>query len=350
MAQASPSSALTEAQAGKEAVLADDSQRAKWMRDKYAAMQRIRRFEDTVYTMFRRGTLQGTAHMAAGQEAVAVGARAALNADDYVFSTYRCHHHVIAAGVSVERCFAELLARDTGLCGGKGGSMHLTSVEHKVMGSYAIVGSQLPIACGAAWSCKVRGTGGVAVAFLGDGATNTGAFHEAMNLAAVWDLPAVFICENNLYSEFTPIRSMVTVEHPAVDRAPAYAMKAAIVDGNDVEAVHDTVAEAVAGARDQAGPTMIEAKTYRHYGHSRIDPSDYRPDEEEQAWHERDPLKLARAWLLELGVAQEDIDETDEQIADEIDGALEAARQAPEPGLDAAFTDVYADGGAQWLR
>lgn len=320
----------------------------QWLHDRYADMRRIRRFEDITYTLFRRGTLDGTAHMAAGQEAVAVGARAALGADDYVFSTYRCHHHVIAAGAPMDRCFAELLQRRTGLCGGKGGSMHLTSVEHGVMGSYAIVGSQLPIACGAAWSAHIRGTGGVAVAFFGDGATNIGAFHEALNLAAVWRLPAVFVCENNLYAEFTAIATSINVEHPAYDRAPAYGMPAAIVDGNDVEAVHEAVATAVGRARDGDGPTLLEAKTYRRYGHSRIDPADYRPDEEEETWFARDPLTVTRRRLDELGVEASRVDETDERVGREVDEALETAMQAPEPEVGDAFADVYAEGGAGW--
>ncbi len=203
----------------------------------YERMALIRATEKAAFDLFMAGLVKGTTHLANGQEAVAVGASAALEPDDYVFATYRGHHHAIARGASPEGCLAELMSRATGLCGAKGGSMHLTVADHNMLGSYAIVGAHLPIACGAAWSAKLRGTGQVAVAFFGDGATNIGAFHEALNLAAVWRLPVLFVCENNLYMEYTSIKTVTAVAQPAAGRAPAYQLPAEVIDGNDVVAV-----------------------------------------------------------------------------------------------------------------
>jgi pyruvate dehydrogenase E1 component alpha subunit len=205
--------------------------------DLFERMALIRATEKAAYDLFMSGLVKGTTHLAAGHEAVAVGTSAALRPDDYVFATYRGHHHAIARGATPEACLAELMSRATGLCAGKGGSMHLTVASGNMLGSYAIVGSHLPIACGAAWSAKLRGSGQVAVAFFGDGATNIGAFHEALNLAAVWRLPVLFVCENNLYMEYTPIAAVTAVAQPAADRAPAYGLPAEVVDGNDVVAV-----------------------------------------------------------------------------------------------------------------
>src|SRR5439155_9264131 len=217
---------------------------------------------------------------AAGHEAVAVGAGAALRPDDYVFATYRGHHHAMARGATPEECLAELMSKDTGLCRGKGGSMHLTKADRGMLGSYAIVGAHLPMAVGAAWSARLRGSGQVAVAFFGDGATNIGAFHEALNLAAVWRLPVLFVCENNLYMEYTPIAAVTAVANPAADRAPAYGLEGIVVDGNDPDAVYAVAVEAIRRARAGEGPSLVEAKTYRQSGHSRADPGKYRPDDE----------------------------------------------------------------------
>src|SRR3954449_1505884 len=228
----------------------------------YQQMALIRRTEKAAHDLFMAGLVKGTTHLAAGHEAVAVGASAALRADDYVFATYRGHHHAIARGASPEACLAELMSRATGLCRAKGGSMHLTKADAGMLGSYAIVGSHLPMAVGAAWSATLRGTDQVAVAFFGDGATNIGAFHEALNLAAVWRLPVIFVCENNFYMEYTPIGSVTAVENPAADRAGAYRLPAEIIDGNDVIVVHDAVSRAAQRARAGEGPTIIEAETY----------------------------------------------------------------------------------------
>ena len=314
----------------------------------YEEMAVIRRTEKAAHDLFLAGLVKGTTHLAAGQEAVAVGASAALRPDDYVFATYRGHHHAMARGATPAECLAELMSKGTGLCQAKGGSMHLTKASAGMLGSYAIVGAHLPMAAGAAWSAKLRGSGQVAVAFFGDGATNIGAFHEALNLAAVWALPVLFICENNLYMEYTPIGEVTAVANPAADRAPAYRLPAEVLDGNDVVVVRDAVARAAARARAGEGPTVLEAKTYRHFGHSRTDPASYRPAEEVKQWLSRDPLDIARARLAALGVPVESVTAADERAARTVEEAVAAARAAPGPDPGAALTDVWADGGSSW--
>ena len=314
----------------------------------YEEMAVIRRTEKAAHDLFLAGLVKGTTHLAAGQEAVAVGASAALRPDDYVFATYRGHHHAMARGATPTECLAELMSKGTGLCQAKGGSMHLTKASAGMLGSYAIVGSHLPMAAGAAWSAKLRGSGQVAVAFFGDGATNIGAFHEALNLAAVWSLPVLFICENNLYMEYTPIGEVTAVANPAADRAPAYRLPAEVLDGNDVVVVRDVVARAAARARAGEGPTVLEAKTYRHFGHSRTDPASYRPVEEVKQWLSRDPLDIARARLEALGVPAESVTAADERAARTVEEAVATARAAPGPDPGAALTDVWADGGSSW--
>jgi acetoin:2,6-dichlorophenolindophenol oxidoreductase subunit alpha len=314
----------------------------------FEQMAVIRATEKAAYDLFMSGLVKGTTHLAAGQEAVAVGASAALRPDDYVFATYRGHHHAIARGASPEACIAELMSRATGLNGAKGGSMHLTLASANMLGSYAIVGAHLPIACGAAWSAKLRGTEQVAVAFFGDGATNIGAFHEALNLAAVWKLPVLFICENNLYMEYTPIKEVTAVSQPAAGRAPAYDLPAEVVDGNDAVVVLDAVGGAVERARAGDGPTIIEALTYRQFGHSRSDPAKYRPKEEVDAWLLRDPLKILADRLRSNGVSEQAIEECRSRAEKLVAAAVEAAKAAPAADEATAFTDVWADGGAQW--
>jgi acetoin:2,6-dichlorophenolindophenol oxidoreductase subunit alpha len=316
----------------------------------YRQMAVIRRTEKAAYDLFLAGLVKGTTHLATGHEAVAVGASAALRPDDYVFATYRGHHHAIARGAPPEACIAELMQKATGLCKGKGGSMHLTYAAGGMLGSYAIVGAHLPMAVGAAWSAKQRGTGQVAVAFFGDGATNIGAFHEALNLAAVWRLPVVFVCENNLYMEYTPIGAVTAADHPAADRAPAYRLPADIVDGNDAVLVREAVDKAAQRARAGDGPTVVEAETYRHYGHSRTDPAKYRPADEVELWMKHDPIDVARARLEALSVPADRIRQLDEQVAVEIAAAVDAAKAAPAADVAEAFTDMWADGGAQWRR
>ncbi len=314
----------------------------------YEQMAVIRRTEKAAFDLFMAGLVKGTTHLASGHEAVAVGASAALRPDDYVFATYRGHHHAMARGASAEECLAELMQKATGLCKAKGGSMHLTHAAGNMLGSYAIVGAHLPMAVGAAWSARLRGSEQVAVAFCGDGATNIGAFHEALNLAAVWKLPVIFICENNLYMEYTPIGAVTAADHPAADRAPSYRMAAQIVDGNDVTAVRDVVAQATERARAGEGPTIIEAETYRHYGHSRTDPATYRPAEEVERWLKHDPIDVARARLESFGVTPDQIKDIDERASAEVAAAIAAAKAAPAADVAEAFTDVWADGGAAW--
>jgi acetoin:2,6-dichlorophenolindophenol oxidoreductase subunit alpha len=328
----------------------DESSRdeAQELLELYEQMAVIRRTEKAAHDLFMAGLVKGTTHLAAGQEAVAVGANAALRADDYVFATYRGHHHAIARGATPEECLAELMSKATGVCKAKGGSMHLTKAASGMLGSYAIVGSHLPMAVGAAWSATLRGTEQVAVAFFGDGATNIGAFHEALNLAAVWRLPVIFVCENNLYMEYTPIASVTAVANPAADRASAYSIPAELIDGNDVLTVRGAVATAVERARGGDGPTLIEARTYRHFGHSRTDPAKYRPEDEVRSWLERDPLDLARARLAKHGMPDERIAEADTRAERVVTDAIAAARAAPDADPADALTDVWADGGAAW--
>jgi acetoin:2,6-dichlorophenolindophenol oxidoreductase subunit alpha len=314
----------------------------------YELMAVIRRTEKAAHDAFLAGLVKGTTHLAAGHEAIAVGSSFALRGDDYVFATYRGHHHAIARGASPEECLAELMSRATGVCGAKGGSMHLTKASVGMLGSYAIVGAHLPLAAGAAWSAKMRGSGQVAVAFFGDGATNIGAFHEALNIAAVWSLPVIFVCENNLYMEYTPISSVTAVANPAADRAGAYAMPSEVIDGNDVIVVFEALTRAADLARSGGGPTLIEARTYRHFGHSRTDPATYRPAEEVEDWLRRDPLDNARNRLAALGVPAEATAAADERADLVVADAVAAAKAAPPPDPGQALTDVWADGGSAW--
>jgi acetoin:2,6-dichlorophenolindophenol oxidoreductase subunit alpha len=314
----------------------------------YEQMAVIRGTEKAAHDLFLAGLVKGTTHLAAGHEAVAVGASSALRPDDYVFATYRGHHHAMARGATPAECLAELMSKATGVCKAKGGSMHLTKASAGMLGSYAIVGAHLPLAAGAAWSARLRGTDQVAVAFFGDGATNIGAFHEALNLASVWSLPVLFICENNLYMEYTPIGSVTAVEHPAADRAAGYRLPSEVIDGNDVVIVADAVGRAADRARAGDGPTVLEAQTYRHFGHSRTDPAAYRPAEEVEQWLARDPLDVAAGRLTELGVAEDEITVAAERAAKTVADAVTEARAADGADAAQAFTDVWADGGHQW--
>jgi pyruvate dehydrogenase E1 component alpha subunit len=308
----------------------------------------IRALEKRAHDLFLQNLVKGTSHLALGQEAVAAGFAVALRLDDYSFCTYRGHHHTLARGASMAGILGELMGRECGLLQGKGGSMHLTSVEHGAMGSYAIVGAHLPIALGAAWSAQYRGSGQVAVCFFGDGTTNIGAFHEALNLAAVWKLPALFVCENNLYMEYTPISAVTAVEHPAADRAQAYGLEPIIVDGNDADAVYRVAVAAIAKARKGQGPSLIEAKTYRQGGHSRADPAKYRPEAEVKAWLARDPIPMYRRRLVEFGIADAAIARLEAEVMRAVDAATETAKASPPPPPSIIETEVWADGGSAW--
>ena len=314
----------------------------------YRSMYECRVLEKRAYDLFMQNMIKGTSHLALGQEAIAAGFGTAMRADDYTFCTYRGHNHTYVRGVSMAKILGELMGTTAGLMRGKGGSMHLTSVEHGAMGSYAIVGAHLCIAAGAAWSAQFRGSNQVAVCFFGDGTTNIGAFHEALNFAVIWKLPVVFVCENNLYMEYTAIGDVTAVEHPAADRASAYGLEPVLIDGNDVEVVYKTAQRALDVARRGGGPSLIEAETYRHGGHSRADPGKYRPDAEVEAWKARDPIPAYRDKLLQSGVAAQQIEAIEAHANTLIDAAVEEAKNAPPPDLALAQQDVWADGGAAW--
>jgi pyruvate dehydrogenase E1 component alpha subunit len=335
------------AQASAGSGLNDDIGEAKRL-ELYRLQVVIREAEQRAYDLFLQNLVKGTSHLSLGQEAVAAGFAGAMKPGDLSFCTSRGHAHTLARGVSVEKVLGELMQRDHGLMRGKGGSMHLTSEEHGVMGSYAIIGAHLPIACGAAWRAQYKGDKDVSVCFFGDGTTNIGAFHEALNFAAVWKLPVVFVCENNLYMEYTPIGDVTAVKHPAADRASAYGLERIIVDGNDADAVYRTAQTAFDKARAGNGPSLIECLTYRHSGHSRADPAKYRPEGELERWKERDPIKIYKERLKQFGVSEQTIANIDAEVRKVVDDATEACKAAPLPPVDIMTTDVYADGGWAW--
>jgi TPP-dependent pyruvate/acetoin dehydrogenase alpha subunit len=314
----------------------------------YRQMVRMRKFEKRAYDLFLQNLVKGTSHLSLGQEAIAAAFGVAMDEKDYTFATYRGHAHTLARGTSMTGVMGELLGRSCGVLSGKGGSMHLTDVKRGVMGSYAIVGAHLTIALGAAWSAKHRGDPRVAVAFFGDGTTNIGAFHESLNLAAVWKLPVVFVCENNLYMEYTPIRTVTAVDNPAADRASAYGLDSIVVDGNDADAMYLTARECLERARSGGGPSLIEARTYRTSGHSRADPGKYKPEEEVAAWAAYDPIDLYRARLLAHGVGEADLDAVEETADSDVQTATVEAQASPPPGLDLLMNNLWSDGGSSW--
>jgi len=271
-----------------------------------------------------------------------------LRPGDCSLGTYRGHAHALARGAPPDAVLAELLGREGGICAGKGGSMHITSVEHGYYGSYAIVGAHLPIACGLAWAAKIRLTSQVTVCFFGDGTTNIGAFHEAVNLAAVWRLPVVFVCENNWYMEYTPIADVIPVALPAADRAAAYGLDRVVVDGNDVTAVRRVIGDAVTAARSGQGPSLVEAQTYRLKGHSAADGGGYRPAEEVARWRERDPLLRARAALIAAGADEATLDGIDSSTKSDVAELAQQILDRPVPKPSGAWTDVWSDGSWQW--
>ena len=314
----------------------------------YRTLHELRQFEKRAYDLFMQNLVKGTSHLSLGMEAIATGVGAVMRPDDYTFATYRGHAHSLARGMEMGPAMAELLGRENGVLGGKGGSMHLTDAARGMMGSYAIIGAHLCIANGAAWSAKLRGTDQVAVAFFGDGTTNIGAFHEALNMAKIWDLPVIFVCENNLYMEYTPIDLITAVPNPAADRASAYGLEPVLIDGNDPDAVYLAARKAVSRARAGGGPSLIEAVTYRSGGHSRADPAKYRPEAEVEAWKGRDPIPVYHDRLLSLGTPEERLSSIARQVADAVDAATEFAKAGREPGPEVLMTEVYADGGSAW--
>ncbi len=314
----------------------------------HRSMAYIRAFEERVDTLYKQGQVRGPAHLALGHEAIAAGVGAALGPADRSIGTYRGHAHALVRGASPEGMMLELLGRAGGICAGKGGSMHIASLAHGYMGSHAIIGAHLPIAAGLSWASQVLGDGRVTACFFGDGATNIGAFHEALNLAAVWTLPVVFVCENNGYMEYTPIDRVIPVARPAADRAGAYGLPALTVDGNDVSVVREVALEAVAAARSGGGPALIEATTYRYSGHSVADPAAYRPAEEVAAWKERDPLTIHRDAAVRRGGDPAILDAVLPRAREEVGALARRCLEAPMPAAADAWTDLWSDGSSQW--
>jgi TPP-dependent pyruvate/acetoin dehydrogenase alpha subunit len=300
-------------------------------------MLTIRRFEERCNALYMQGRIPSTLHLYNGQEAVAVGVCAHLSAEDTITSTHRPHGHAIAKGVSLPSIMAELFAKDTGCCRGKGGSMHVGDMRVGMPPAIAIVGGGIPIATGMALAYKQLRNGLVSVAFFGEGASNEGAFHEALNMASIWRLPVVFVCENNLYAASTPVSWAFKVENVA-DRAPAYGLPGEIVDGNDVLAVYEAAGRAIERARSGEGPTLLECKTYRMVGHSRSDPRTYRSKEEEAEWATRDPIQRLAAHLAASGqVIDATLAEIEAQVTAEIDAAVAFAEASPYPAPEDAL-------------
>ncbi len=308
----------------------------------YQEMQRIRRFEERVRLLFLEGIMPGTIHQCDGQEACAVGVCATLQDGDVITSTHRPHGHAVARGLPIKELMSELFGRDDGCCRGKGGSMHFGDLARGMVPAIATVGSNVPITAGVGLAFKLRAEERVAVSFFGDGATNEGAFHEGLNLAAVWGLPCIFVCENNYYGASTPVHQSMAAKDIA-DRAAAYGIEGKIVDGNDVLAVYEAVGAAVANARAGGGPAFLELKTYRLCGHSRRDARDYQPDEEKEFWQGREPISRLRQSMLNAGLAEQDaFDQVDAQVEAELDAAIEHAQAAPFPDGADALEHVWA--------
>ncbi|MEJ5296501.1 MAG: thiamine pyrophosphate-dependent dehydrogenase E1 component subunit alpha [Armatimonadota bacterium] len=300
----------------------------------------IRFCEERIQRLFEEGLVRGSTHLCIGQEAVSVGAAAAVEPErgDTVLCTYRGHGMALALGMSLHSLLAELMGRQGGCCGGKGGSMHLTDVDHGLLGTFAIVGAHIPIAAGAALSAQIRKSGAVSLAVFGDGAVNNGAWHEAVNLAAVWKLPVVLLCENNLYGEYTPFAQTSPVPHVA-DRAAAYGIPAEIVDGQDADEMFRAVRGAVRRARQGGGPSLIEAKTYRFVGHSRTDPATYRPQGELEKWRQRDPIRILAS---RLQMSESELKEEEERARARVESALQWAVQQPEPPVESLREGILA--------
>lgn len=312
----------------------------------YKKMYQIRQYEETIYYLFLEGIMPGTIHQSHGQEACAVGMIYDLRKEDYILTTHRPAGHDLAKGVSLRSMMCEMFGKAEGCCHGKGGAMHTGDISVGALTANAIVGGNLPIAAGVALRCKMLKTDNVAVCFFGDGASNEGSFHEALNAAAVWKLPVVYVCENNLYSATTSIKLTCALDNVAADRGDAYGIPSEVVDGNDVLAVNEAAQRAIARARSGQGPTILELKTYRIGGHSRNDACGYRPKEEEEEWFSRDPVKMFRKRLIDEQVAEEsELQQIEEAIVKEIDAEVEYAQNSPDPEPESALRDVYWEGG-----
>lgn len=308
----------------------------------YRKMLEIRLFEEKVFDLYGQNLVPGTIHLYAGEEAVAVGVCSNLNVDDYITSTHRGHGHCIAKGADLRRTMAEILGKKTGYCKGKGGSMHIADFAVGMLGATAVVGAGLPIAVGAGLSAKLRKTSQVVACFFGEGASNQGTFHESINMASVWTLPVVFVCENNLYAMGTRQSRIMSIQNVA-DRAAAYGIPGVIVDGNDVLVVYEAARTAVERARAGKGPTLIECKTYRHKGHSRVDSAKYRPKEEVEEWLGKDPIKRFRQAMLGNGIlTQTELEHVETEVADEVADAVKFALDSPYPEGKEALENVYA--------
>lgn len=307
----------------------------------YEQMQTIRNFEESAGREFANGKIPGFVHLYAGEEAVAVGVCSHLTDDDFITSHHRGHGHCIAKGVDLREMTAELLGREAGACRGKGGSMHIADVHKGMLGANGIVGGGFPLATGAGLTCKYNGRGQVAVCFFGDGASNQGTFHESLNLAGIWQLPVVFVAENNGYAESTPVTYHMSCRDIA-ERAAGYNMPGVTVDGLDVFAVYEAAGEAVARARRGEGPSLIECKTYRYFGHFEGDTTTYRTKEELASFRERDPIQALRRSMTARGVASgEQLDAIDQRVQARIDDAWRFAEESPLPAPEDALTDVY---------
>jgi len=308
----------------------------------YRKMLEIRHFEEKAFELYGQNLVPGTLHLYAGQEAVAVGVCANLRKDDYITSTHRGHGHCIAKGAQLDRTMAEILGKKTGYCKGKGGSMHIADFSVGMLGATAVVGAGIPIASGAGLSIKLRGTDQVVACFFGEGASNQGTFHEGINMAAIWTLPVVFVCENNLYAMGTRQTNVMLIENVA-ERAVAYGIPGVTVDGNDVLAVYEAAHEAVKRARESGGPTLIECKTYRHKGHSRFDPATYRPKEEVEKWLKKDSVQRFKAKLLEMKILTEtEVNKIEQDVIAAVEKAAQFAIDSPSPAPEEALEDVYA--------
>ena len=304
-------------------------------------MLEIRFFEEKVFELYGQNLVPGTIHLYAGEEAVAVGVCSSLRQDDYITSTHRGHGHCIAKGAELKRIMAEILGKKTGYCKGKGGSMHIADFAVGMLGATAVVGAGLPIAVGAGLSAKLKKTDQVTACFFGEGASNQGTFHESLNLASAWLLPVVFVCENNLYAMGTRQSRIMNIENIS-ERAAAYGINGECLDGNDVLAVFDASQKAVNLARNGGGPSLIECKTYRRRGHSRVDPAKYRPKEEVEAWLAKDPIKWFKQTLLADGtLSPAETQSLELEVADEVEQAVKFALESPYPAPEEALDDVY---------
>ncbi len=298
----------------------------------YRMMVQIRKFEEKLYFLFSTRAMPGTMHQYNGEEAVAVGVCANLNKTDYITSTHRGHGHCIAKGADINAVMAEMFAKKTGCCKGMGGSMHIADFSVGMLGANGIVAAGIPLAAGAAWACKVQKTSQVVVAFFGDGASNEGAFHEGINLAAVWKLPVVFVCENNLYGFSTQYRRVTSVENIAY-RAVAYGIPGVVADGMDVLDVYEKSRQAIDRARRGEGPALLECKTYRFMGHSRFEKPTYRSQQELDEWKAKDPIPGFAGYLVtHYGITQEQLTTIENQVDQEIEAAVTFAEQSPDPG------------------